>query len=76
MCIRHFVKRRAYGNEVGEELVGVVEMMAKEVSMYFSESGSSVTTMEKAEKLPFHLLPASSTHGIRSSQAPLSKFDR
>lgn len=30
---------------MGEELVGVMEMVAKEVSMYFSKAGSSMTTM-------------------------------
>lgn len=45
---------------MGEELVGVVEVVAEEVGVDFQEVGSSFAAVEEVENPPFHLPAASS----------------
>lgn len=54
-CVEHFIKGTADGDEVGEELVGVVKMVAKDVGMDLSEMGSRFVTVEKTENPPLNL---------------------
>ena len=62
ICICHFVKGPANGDEVGEDLVGLVEAVAEEVGMDFRESGSRFVAMEEAEDSSLDL-EASFAHG-------------
>lgn len=66
--IRHFIEGAADGDEMGEELVGVVEMVAEKVSMDFSEMGSGFPAVEKVEEPPLHRLPGSSVHALFVAQ--------
>lgn len=54
-CIKHSVKGTADGNEVGDELVRVVKMVAKDVGMDLSELGSRFLAVEQPENPPLNL---------------------
>lgn len=71
--IRHFIEGAADGDEMGEELVGVVEMVAEEVSMDFSEVGSGFPAVQKVEEPALHRLPASSVHALFLAQHDLAQ---
>lgn len=63
ICVSHFVKGPANGDEVREDLVGLVEAMAEEVGMDLRELGSGFVAVEEAEDSPLHLA-ASFAHVI------------
>lgn len=55
ICVSHFVKAPANGDEMGEDLVGLVEAVAEEVGVDLGELGSGFVAMEEAEDSPLHL---------------------
>jgi hypothetical protein len=63
ICVTHFVKSPANGDEVCEDLVGLVEAMAEEVGVDLGELGSGFVAVEEAEDSPLHLA-ASSAHVV------------
>lgn len=63
--VGHFVQRPANGDEMGEDLVGMVKSMAEEVSVDLRELGSGFMAMEEAEDPPFDLT-ASPAHRLGS----------
>lgn len=49
---------------MGEKLVGMVKLVAEELSVDLSEVGSSFPSMEEVEEAPLHHLPVASSHGL------------
>lgn len=72
--VKHFVKSAADGDKVGEKLVGVVEMVAQEVSVNFSEVVSGFPAMEKVEESPFHTLDAACAHLYVETEVGFIRF--
>lgn len=69
--VKHFVKGAADGNEVGEELVRVVKVVAKDMGMDLSELGSRFVTVEKAQNPPLNLsAPSVHMHNQKRSKFP------
>lgn len=54
-CVKHSVKGAADGNEVGDELVRVVKVVAKDVCMDLSELSSRFLAVEQPENPPLNL---------------------
>ncbi|KAL2514960.1 Uncharacterized protein Fot_28931 [Forsythia ovata] len=57
--VRHFVEGAADRDEVGEKLVGVMEVVAEKMAVDFSKAGAGVAAMEEAEEPPLYLSAAS-----------------
>ena len=53
--VAHFVNGAADGDEVGEDLVGLVEAVAEEVGVDFGELFAGFVAVEEAEYSPFDL---------------------
>lgn len=53
--IANAVERGANGDEMGEDLVGLMETMAEEVGVNLSEMGSRFVAVKKAEDSPLDL---------------------
>jgi hypothetical protein len=62
ICICHFVKGPANGDEMGKDLVRLVKAVAEEVGMDFRELGSGFVAVEEAEDSSLDL-EASFAHG-------------
>lgn len=54
--VRNLVKRGANGDEVGEDLVGMVEAMAEEMSVDLWEMSLGFCVVKKMENFAFYLL--------------------
>lgn len=54
-CIWSLVERATDGDEVSEELIGLVEVVAEEMAVDFGQSGSGFLAMEKLQELSLHL---------------------
>jgi len=54
--VRNLVKRGANGDEVREDLVGLVEAMAEEMSVDLWEMGFGFCVVKKMEDFAFYLL--------------------
>lgn len=63
----HLIKGSADGDKVRDEFVGVVEVVTKEMGMYFREMSSGFAVMEELEEPPLHHLSAASAHGHSQS---------
>lgn len=59
--ISHLVQGATHRDEVGEDLVGLVEVVAEDVGVYLGKLGSGFPAVEVAEDSPLRL-PAHSAH--------------
>lgn len=53
--VRHSIKGGTNGNEVGENLIGLMKAMAEEKCMDLGEFGSRIATVEKTKNFPLNL---------------------
>lgn len=65
--VGHFVERPANGDEMGEDLVGLVKSMAEEVGVDLGELCSCFMAMEEAENSPFDLTASPAHQSVRSN---------
>lgn len=65
--VRGLVERGADGDEVGKDLVGLVEVVAEEVGVDLGELGSGFAAVEEAEDPPLHLPATHLNSGSRLS---------